>query len=508
MRVIIAVVISLFLTACATGNQKSLSNDDRGLGQVLKDSKSEQRVALVIGNKDYSSLNPLKNPINDARAIRDILSKKKFNVIYLENASQVEMEESIDKFAYKLKNGNGVGLFYYAGHGMEVDGVNYLIPTDARIPSKKYVKSKSVSTDIIVTAMEEAKNRMNILILDSCRSNPFGRDGSGGLAPINSATGIYVAYATAPHKVAQDGEGGNGLFTSYLVKYINKAGLKIEDVFKKVRQSVQRDSNGNQIPWSSSSILGDFYFTLPDVVVPSPSEVKISTNNSKVEAFEKACNLNDAKGCLELANIYKYGDYGLKDLDKAKKLYDKGCSLNNGIACNFLGVLYGTGEGLVTNKSKAISLFKKSCKLSSGQGCNNLGHAYAFGKGIPLNITKAMKLYKKSCSLNYGGGCGSVSSLYHKENKKLLAMQFEQKGCDLNDEYSCNGLGVSLLKENPTRAKKLFEKACDMNNGNACTNLGTVYANRQDFSKAKKMFQKGCNLGHAVGCRYLGNLPN
>jgi hypothetical protein len=311
MKRILAIVITLFLTSCATGNQSSVSTDERGFDVISKDSKSEQRVALVIGNKDYSSLNPLKNPVNDARAMRDILSKKKFNVIYLENASQMEMEESIDKFAYRLKNGNGVGLFYYAGHGMEVDGVNYLIPTDARIPSKKYVKSKSVSTDIIVTAMEEAKNRMNILILDSCRSNPFGRDGSGGLAPINSATGIYVAYATAPHRIAQDGEGKNGLFTSYLVKYINKAGLKIEDVFKKVREDVQRDSNGKQIPWSASSIIGDFYFSASK----GSSSINISNNKqdallppSTIRLRKKLKDISNAKMTIkELKQILRIG---------------------------------------------------------------------------------------------------------------------------------------------------------------------------------------------------------
>ena len=267
MRVIFTIVVSLFLTSCATAD-KSANLGARGFDVVEKDMSSEQRGALVIGNKDYISLNKLKNPVNDARAMKDILSKKNFNVIYLENASQLEMEEAIDKFAYKLKNGNGVGMFYYAGHGMEVDGVNYLIPTDARIPSKKYVKSKSVSTDIIVSAMEEAKNRLNILVLDSCRSNPFSRGGTGGLAPINSAKGIYVAYATAPNKVAEDGDGDNGLFTQYLIKNINKSGLKIEDVFKRVRAGVQRDSNGKQIPWSSSSIVGDFYFTLPSITKP------------------------------------------------------------------------------------------------------------------------------------------------------------------------------------------------------------------------------------------------
>jgi len=329
MRIILMIVITLFLTACVTENQSSL-NKERDVKLVLSDSKSEQRVALVIGNKDYSSLNPLKNPVNDARVIKDILLKKKFNVIYLENASQMEMEESIDKFADKLKSGNGVGLFYYAGHGMEVDGVNYLIPTDARIPSKKYVKSKSVSTDIIVTAMEEAKNRINILILDSCRSNPFGRGSSGGLAPINSATGIYVAYATAPHKVAQDGEGDNGLFTSYLVKYINEDGLKIEDVFKKVRQGVQRDSNGNQIPWSSSSILGDFYFSLPKktsstVITNFESIQKVSDFKNitmvngvmyQTHPSSNSFTWNEAKEYCENLVLNGYNDWRLSSFDE------------------------------------------------------------------------------------------------------------------------------------------------------------------------------------------------
>jgi hypothetical protein len=234
----------------------------RDVRLVFKDMVNEQRVALIIGNSQYIHFTKLKNPINDARAIKDILEKKGFSIIYLENASQVEMESAIEKFSYRLKNGKGVGLFYYAGHGIEVNGINYLLPTNSRIPSKKFIKSKSVSTDIIVSAMEEAKNRINIIILDSCRNNPFGRGGGGGLAPLNSATGIYVAYATAPGKVAEDGDSNNGLFTKYLIKYINQSGLNIESVFKNVRKDVKKDSHGEQIPWSSSSIDGEFYFTL------------------------------------------------------------------------------------------------------------------------------------------------------------------------------------------------------------------------------------------------------
>jgi hypothetical protein len=284
VKFISTIVIALFLTSCATGDKNS-SLDNRALKISKTSTQGEQRVALVIGNRDYTSLSKLKNPINDARAMRNILSKKSFSVIYLENASQLEMEEAIDKFAYKLKNENGVGMFYYAGHGMEVEGKNYLIPTNAKITSKKYVKSKSVSIDIIVSAMEEAKNRLNILVLDSCRNDPFNRSGTGGLAPINSAKGIYVAYATAPNKVAEDGEGENGLFTQHLIKYINQEGLKIEDVFKKVRTEVRKDSNGNQIPWSSSSIEGDFYFTFPKIKPKKSISSSIIYSKKEKQAF-------------------------------------------------------------------------------------------------------------------------------------------------------------------------------------------------------------------------------
>lgn len=236
--------------------------DDRGFEVVLKEMKREPRVALVIGNKDYSTLGSLKNPINDARDMTAILTQKGFYVIPLENASQRQMEQAITQFANKIRSGKGVGLFYYAGHGVEVGGVNYLIPSDAQIPSIDFVKSKTVSVDSVLSAMERANNRFNILILDACRNDPFVR-GGGGLAPINNATGVFVAYATSPGKVAEDGAGRNGLFTKYLKKYINQKGLKIEEVFKSVGKEVQIESGRRQTPWTSSSVYGDFYFTLP-----------------------------------------------------------------------------------------------------------------------------------------------------------------------------------------------------------------------------------------------------
>ena len=317
---------------------------DRGVRVISKEIETEPRVALVIGNKDYTSMSSLKNPLNDARDMSKILREKGFEVIALENASQLEMEQAITKFSRKISSGKGVGLFYYAGHGVEVNGINYLIPSNANIPSIDFVKSKTVSVESLLSAMERANNRFNILILDACRSNPFGR-GGGGLASINNVTGIFVAYATAPGKIAQDGEGRNGLFTEYLKQYINQEGLKIEEVFKEVGREVQQKSNRGQTPWTSSSVYGDFYFTLPKAQATSttPASYKVaslskertvskapatSTQNSVLvegrmyqnQPFTKEYTWQEAKEYCKNLTLDGYSDWELPSRNKLRKL--------------------------------------------------------------------------------------------------------------------------------------------------------------------------------------------
>jgi hypothetical protein len=223
-----------------------------------------QRVALVIGNADYK-LGPLLNPVNDARSISDALRAAGFDVIKYENlATLADMKKAVREFGLRIQNG-GVGLFYYAGHGMQVNGNNYLIPVQAEIYKEEEVEFESLDVNFVLAQMESAHNRMNIIILDACRDNPFSRSwrstsASKGLAFINAPAGTLIAYATAPGSVASDGSGNNGLYTEEILKQINKKGLKIEDVFKNVRAGVMEHSNKTQTPWESSSLLGDFYF--------------------------------------------------------------------------------------------------------------------------------------------------------------------------------------------------------------------------------------------------------
>jgi len=220
--------------------------------------RPEQRIALVIGNSAYPEA-PLRNPVNDVRAMARALRELGFTVLAYENANKRTMETAIIEFGQRLAEG-GVGAFYYAGHGLQVRGHNYLVPVDAQIESEATTRIAAVDVELLLEQMAEAKNRVNIVILDACRNNPFERrmrGASRGLAAVDAARGTLVAYATAPGSVAADGNGKNGLYTEELLQALRVPNLKVEEVFKQVRVNVARRSNGAQTPWESSSLTGD-----------------------------------------------------------------------------------------------------------------------------------------------------------------------------------------------------------------------------------------------------------
>jgi hypothetical protein len=223
----------------------------------------ERRVALVIGNAAYD-MAPLRNPVNDARAMAATLRTLGFEVTALENAAQTDMKRAIDDFGDNLRSGGGVGLFYFSGHGIQISGRNFIIPVGVRVKGERDVEYESVDVGRVLGKMEDAGNRMNLVILDACRDNPFARSfrsAASGLATIDAASGTFVAYATAPGRTADDGTGANGLYTEQLIRYMRTPGLKVEDVFKRVRIDVEKSSGGKQVPWESSSLKGDFYFS-------------------------------------------------------------------------------------------------------------------------------------------------------------------------------------------------------------------------------------------------------
>lgn len=271
MKNIIILILSIVLSISSHAESMSLiPSKDRGLNISNKDKKIkniEQRVALIVGNNDYSgSLSKLNNPINDAKSIKKILQQRGFEVIYAEDSTKRSIKTSLDKFYNAIKKG-GVGMFYFSGHGIEVDGQNYLIPIDAKIEEKSDTEFEAIALNKITKRMQNIGNRLNIVVLDACRNDPFSRSiGVGGLAKVEPI-GMFVSYSTGAGSVASDGKvGGNGLFTKSLIKYMQEE-LDLRDVFQQTRAEVYSKSNHKQFPAIyDQTINGEFYFTQPTSV--------------------------------------------------------------------------------------------------------------------------------------------------------------------------------------------------------------------------------------------------
>jgi len=279
----------------------------------------ENRVALVIGNGDYNNA-PLKNPVNDATDISNSLQDLGFHVIKGTNLNRKQLRQRIREFGTLLKKAD-VSFFYFAGHGVQFDGENYLIPIAVDMQSEEEVVDEAISVSSVLHKMEVAGNAINIVVLDACRNNPFAssfRSATRGLTRLDGPTGSIIAYATAPGKIASDGSGKNGLYTQHLLNYIHEPGLSIEQVFKKVRIGVIGDTGGKQIPWENSSLLGDFYF------VKSKSD---KSNNDPINyelRFWKSADKSASRSFYQ-AYLEKYPNGHFSDLATRKlKLFDFG----------------------------------------------------------------------------------------------------------------------------------------------------------------------------------------
>ncbi|CAD5373266.1 CASPASE_P20 domain-containing protein [Rubrivivax sp. A210] len=258
-------------------------------GQRTGPAPEGPRVALVIGNAAYDAA-PLPNAANDARAMAALLAEMGFRVVTVRDAGRARMEQALAQARELLAGRGGTGLLYYAGHGLQLDWRNYLLPVDAAPASAAEVPRLAFDIQVALDAFREAGNRMNIVVLDACRDNPFGRSATGrGLAPLDAPPGSFLAYATAPGNVAEDGTAadGNGLYTRFLLQELRRPEAHIEDVFKRVRLQVRRASQGRQVPWESTSLEDDFVFASgakPPVPPPAEREAQMRRELADWEA--------------------------------------------------------------------------------------------------------------------------------------------------------------------------------------------------------------------------------
>jgi uncharacterized caspase-like protein/lipoprotein NlpI len=270
-------------------------------GWASGEAKAEPRVALVIGNSSYGGdLGELPNPANDARLMAKTLKGIGFQVIEAEDADQARMKRAIQEFGARLaeSGGGATGLFFYAGHGLQVGGTNYLIPVHARIEREGDADLEAIAVDLVMKQMAFADAAVNIVILDACRNNPLSRSlraVTRGLAdPSTRPMGSFIAYSTAPGDVAEDGQGNNSPYTTALATAITRPGASINDVFQEVRGKVLSATNKKQVPWDASSLTAPFYFVPAAAAAPTAPAVSNAVDPKAIDlAFWNA--IKDSK---------------------------------------------------------------------------------------------------------------------------------------------------------------------------------------------------------------------
>jgi TPR repeat protein len=265
----------------------------------VETARVEKRIALVIGNNGYR-VSRLTASINDARAMAKALKDLNFEVVQLEDVGRLAMHKAIRKFADDLARQDTVGLFYFAGHGVQSNGKNFLVPIDADIEHEDDIELQSVDIQYLLDKFRDIRSGMNILILDACRNNPFARTNvkrSSGLAAVDGPPGTLVAFAAAPGHVATEATDGNGIYTKNILANIRVPGVPIEEVFKRIRTGVLEETKGNQVPWENTSLVRDFYFQAAQSgqgYKPTPMDTE-SEAWSKIEASR---NIYDFIGFL------------------------------------------------------------------------------------------------------------------------------------------------------------------------------------------------------------------
>ena len=432
VSIIISVILSLLLTSNLLAELRAI--------KVTPKAK-EHRLALLIGNSDYTHGGSLNNSLTDVRAMKRTLESLGFMVLKYKNCAQKDMKMAMDKFGEKLK-GQDVGLFFYSGHGVQVNGHNYLIPTDAKMDNENDAEYDCVRAGRILAKMESAGTRTNIVILDACRDNPFERSWrkgtkGTGLAFMNAPSGSLIAYSTAPGKTALDGRGNNSPYTFALLQHIKTPDITILEMFQGVRSTVMARTGGKQTPWESTSLRGNFYFN-------GKGEMTVGEDlNQKSHPPETTKELDAAALVAQARNLWKDGKYSnpkkviglldkaikldpdyarayrergalyedLKQHDRAIQDFDRAIKLDPGLAKSYQN--RGLAYYYLNQYTRAIQDWNKAIDLDPDDGWNYYNRGIAYMK--LKELSRACADLKKACSL---GHCEDLEK-YIKEGKCL-----------------------------------------------------------------------------------------
>lgn len=503
---------------------------------------AETRLALVIGNSAYTT-SPLANPKNDAEAIARALTAVGFSVTKLVDADQKSMRRAVIEFGRRLRATDAAGLFYYAGHGVQVDGENFLVPVGADITAEPEVAVEGLNLAEVMRTMERASGRVNIVVLDACRNNPFPsmeRSGGGGLAPVNAPAGTLIAFATAPGHVATDGVGANSPYSGALAQAIEAPGVPLEEVFRRVRRQVLAATHNRQTPWEHSSLTVEFFFR-PKLAEPEGSARPAQTTGlpdrqlEELAAWEKVKASDDP--ALLQSHIERFprglftelaqhridqlkardkagptvagwfgGTFGVARGDpEAERLLEEGlrfeakatpeayaqafqrykAAAERGwpAAMHQVARAYDKGRGIERSIVEAAAWYQRAAALDHAPAMAALGTFYEFAEGVPIDLAEAVRLYKLAAEAGEPNAMTSLAYLYQQ------------------------GKGVARDGE---EARRLYMAAAEKGNERAMYNLALMQirgeGGARNFDLAVVLLNSAIEKGHAGARRELAFL--
>jgi len=460
------------------------------------------RVALVIGNSAYQHAPHLDNPANDAQDIAKALTQAGFDVVERDDVNRSQMADAIRDFSQRIK-GAEVALFYYAGHGMQMEGENYLLPIDANVETPADARFATINLADIQEEMAGSQ-RANIIVLDACRNNPFAKKlaGSGraigdrGLGRVEaSGVGSLIVFATQPNNVALDGAGRNSPFASALVRNIATPHVEVRQMISRVRADVLAATNQKQVPWDNSSLVGDVYLVRTALAetapasAPQPMPVPAKAPEASPPRQQTAEATGDAEECKKLASpepLFASPD----DLKAIRKKRDWGravsvCKSASDADTTSSELRYLLGESYYRQKDylNAQRQLTLAAEAGNHDAEQRLGFMFATGKGLVRDYYRAVEYINKAATSGNARAITSLGAMYS------------------------NGWGVP---EDDAKALALFEKGIELGNPFALSQAGVMYFNGKgaprDYASAEQYFLQAANLGDGYAMKFLALL--
>jgi len=494
---------------------------------VATAAQAEKRVALVIGNSAYQTVAKLPNPAADAKLMSDTLLSLGFFVVggsAQVNLDKAGFDHALQAFDKELI-GADVALFYFAGHGVETHGLNYIVPVDAHPADEGDVFVQAIGLAGVLEQMERSGAKINLMLLDACRNNPFGGHGmpanADGLAQMQAPPGTVISFATQPHSVALDGEDGHSPYTLALTETMRHPGYGLFRTFNEMGLAVEKATHGGQLPWvASSPIASSFYFagkavppTIP-VVLTAPTNARptdealrrdlitdcdrlaampydlghpaslpgVEVDQIKIAAASTACS-DAMQRYPDVARfIFEAGRVALarKDYAEARRLYEQAMAAHYPMAPHNIGGLYEGGAGVPVNYAEAARWYRKSADVGEPIAMVDLAWLYETAHGVARNCPEAVRLYEAAVKVGAPAAMNNLALDYisgqcvardYAEARRLL-----EQGVALNDAASMNSLG-SMYNEaqggprNTRLARDLFERSAALGYALARQNL-------------------------------------